>query len=107
MKPHFSETTVSRIFLHIRDVGTKRDHQIRKKGVHMRTLRNYTKAFFHKEEGMELLQLVIVVVITVALMGVVFTLKNTIQTNMSDANDLANNTLQNALAKAQSDATIK
>jgi len=73
----------------------------------MKTLRNYTKTFLHEEEGMELLQLVIVVVITVALMGVVFTLKNTIQTNMSDANDLANNTLQNALAKAQSDATIK
>lgn len=73
----------------------------------MKTLRNYTKTFLHEEEGMELLQLVIVVVITVALMGVVFILKNTIQTNMSDANDLANNTLQNALAKAQSDATIK
>ena len=73
----------------------------------MKTLRNYTKTFLHEEEGMELLQLVIVVVITVALMGVVFTLKNTIQTNMSDANDLAKNTLQNALAKAQSDATIK
>ena len=60
----------------------------------MKTLRNYTKTFLHEEEGMELLQLVIVVVITVALMGVVFTLKNTIQTNMSDANDLANNTLR-------------
>ena len=78
-----------------------------RKGVSMKTLRNYTKTFLHEEEGMELLQLVIVVVITVALMGVVFTLKNTIQNNMSDANDLANNTLKNALEKAQSDATIK
>ena len=49
---------------------------------------------------MELLQLAIVIVITVGLIGVMTTVMNTVRSNISKANDNANDQMQGILNQA-------
>jgi hypothetical protein len=56
--------------------------------------------FWNDESGMELLQLAIVIVITVGLIGVMTTVMNTVRSNISKANDNANDQMQGILNQA-------
>lgn len=56
----------------------------------IRRLSGYARNFIRNEEGMEFLQFAIIVVVTVALIGVVTVLKNVIENNIQQASDEAN-----------------
>lgn len=66
----------------------------------MDRLNNYMHDFWNDESGMELLQLAIVIVITVGLIGVMTTVMNTVRSNISKANDNANDQMQGILNQA-------
>ena len=66
----------------------------------MNRLNNYMHDFWNDESGMELLQLAIVIVITVGLIGVMTTVMNTVRSNISKANDNANDQMQGILNQA-------
>lgn len=66
----------------------------------MDRLKNYMYDFWNDESGMELLQLAIVIVITVGLIGVMTTVMNTVRSNISKANDNANDQMQGILNQA-------
>ena len=66
----------------------------------MNRLKNYMRDFWNDESGMELLQLAIVIVITVGLIGVMTTVMNTVRSNISKANDNANDQMQGILNQA-------
>ena len=66
----------------------------------MDRLKNYMYDFCNDESGMELLQLAIVIVITVGLIGVMTTVMNTVRSNISKANDNANDQMQGILNQA-------
>ena len=66
----------------------------------MDRLINYMHDFWNDESGMELLQLAIVIVITVGLIGVMTTVMNTVRSNISKANDNANDQMQGILNQA-------
>lgn len=63
-------------------------------------IENYMHDFWNDESGMELLQLAIVIVITVGLIGVMTTVMNTVRSNISKANDNANDQMQGILNQA-------
>lgn len=60
-------------------------------------LKEYNKAFWTEEDGMELLQLALIVVVTVGLFVVVINLKDTIATYIQSANDEVQNRFDEAL----------
>ena len=66
----------------------------------MDRLKNYMHDVWNDESGMELLQLAIVIVITVGLIGVMTTVMNTVRSNISKANDNANDQMQGILNQA-------
>lgn len=63
----------------------------------MKRFKNYVKEFIQDESGMELLQMAIAVVVTVALIGVAFKVKSVVSKNISDAADQANSSMQDLL----------
>lgn len=60
-------------------------------------LKNYNYEFWHEEDGMELLQLALVVVVVVGLFAVVLGLQSVIGDNIGKAASDANADFENAL----------
>lgn len=61
-------------------------------------------AFWTEEDGMELLQLLIVVVVTVTIMAAVFSLQASFRSNLREAGAMTGGRLADALSTAQKDA---
>lgn len=61
-------------------------------------------AFWTEEDGVELLQLLIVVVVTVAIMAAVFSLQASFRSNLREAGIMTGGRLADALSTAQKGA---
>lgn len=61
-------------------------------------------AFWTEEDGVELLQLLIVVVVTIAIMAAVFSLQASFRSNLREAGIMTGGRLADALSTAQKDA---
>ncbi len=60
-------------------------------------LKNYNYEFWHEEDGMELLQLALVVVVVVGIFAVVLGLQSVIADNIGKSANQANEDFENAL----------
>ena len=70
----------------------------------MNRTRELVCAFWTEEDGVELLQLLIVVVVTVAIMAAVFSLQASFCSNLREAGTMTGGRLADALSTAQQDA---
>lgn len=70
----------------------------------MNRTRELVCAFWTEEDGVELLQLLIVVVVTVAIMAAVFSLQASFRSNLREAGIMTGGRLADALSTAQKGA---
>lgn len=70
----------------------------------MNRTRELVCAFWTEEDGVELLQLLIVVVVTVAVMAAVFSLQASFRSNLREAGIMTGGRLADALSTAQKGA---
>ena len=68
------------------------------------TFRRMFRAFWTEEDGVELLQLLIVVAVTVAVMAAVFSLQASFRSNLREAGIMTGGRLADALSTAQKGA---